>query len=54
MNPRTVTNRATIAAGAGIVGMLSLAGCAADAPSSGADDAAQGGSDTSAVYVPSS
>ncbi|WP_457101539.1 FMN-binding protein [Microbacterium sp. P5_E9] len=46
MNPRTVATRATITAGAGIIGLLSLAGCAADAPSTG--DAAQGGSDTSA------
>ena len=46
MNPRTVAARATLTAGAGIIGMLSLAGCAADAPST--DDAAQGGSDTSA------
>ena len=46
MIQRTAAARATIAAGAGIIGMLSLAGCAADAPSTG--DAAQGDSDTSA------
>ena len=46
MNPRTVAARATITAGAGIIGLLSLAGCAAGAAST--EDAAQGGSDTPA------
>jgi len=46
MNPRTPTARAAITAGVGIIGLLSLAGCAADAPAT--EDAAQGGSDTSA------
>ena len=46
MIQRTAAARATIAAGAGIIGMLSLAGCAADASSPA--DADEGGSDTSA------
>ena len=46
MIQRTAAARATIAAGAGIIGMLSLAGCAADASSPA--DAHEGSSDTSA------
>src|SRR6478735_6109313 len=48
MNPRTGAARATMTAGAGIIGLLSLAGCAADASAGSTADAAQGGSDAPA------